>query len=167
MSKSIFVRAGFPFNYDVDQASVLSGLECKDKSLTRQSEAQDADINVIVKRFNVTGQLPQGLRLPTYADFDGIFDFRTAMDAVRAAEAAFLQVPAEIRARFGNDPHLFVQFCSNPENLGELRKLGLAPEAPNPDADLEKEADREAKKADLVEKKRAKSKPEKSGGDAG
>lgn len=150
----IFVRSGFPFNYDQMAASDDSGLHCRDKSLARQSEAESADINVLVKRFGVTGQLPMPSRLPTFQDFENIFDFRTAMDAVRQAEAAFLEVPAHIRARFSHDPQEFVEFCSRRENLEELRKLGLAPPAePDP---LVKEVEREEAKDKIRASRKAK-----------
>lgn len=124
----VFLRAGFPFNYDTNAAGDESGLKCEDKSLALQSQAEDADINVILKRFGVTGQMPVSARAVTYQDFEGIFDFRTALEAVRAGEEAFMQLPAEIRSRFSHDPQVFVEFCSDPANLPELRKLGLAKE---------------------------------------
>jgi len=159
----IFVRSGFPFNYDQEAASEDSGLQCRDKSKALQSQAEDADINVLVKRFKISGQLPESMRLPTFQDFSGIFDFRSAMDAVRNAETAFLSVPAHIRARFGHDPQAFVEFCSNAENLPELRRLGLAPEPVDPDADIKKEVEREERK----DKIRAKSNPAPEGGKKG
>lgn len=122
--KSVFVRS--EYNYDTDQASLESGLSCDDPSLTHQSFAEECDINTIVRRFGLTGELPTALRLPTYQDFEGVFDFQTAMHAIMQAEDAFMALPADLRARFGNDPARFVAFCSAPENADELVRLGLA-----------------------------------------
>ena len=53
-------------------------------------------------------------------------------------EKAFMAMPADVRARFNNDPISFMDFCSKAENLDEMRKLGLAvpkkeePAAPAP-----------------------------------
>jgi len=58
----VFVRS--PYNYDMAKASVESGLACEDASRAVQSQREDADINVIVKRFGLTGQLPQNVRVP-------------------------------------------------------------------------------------------------------
>jgi len=127
----IFLRAGFPFNYNTNEAGDESGLKCEDKSLALQSQAEDADINVILRRFGVTGQMPASARTLTFQDFDGIFDFRTALEAVKAGEEAFMRLPAEVRGRFQNDPQSFVVFCSDPANLPELRKMGLAKEVPS------------------------------------
>lgn len=119
--------------YDVDAESLATGLTCEDPSLAVQSEKDDADINVIVKRFGITGHLPQGMVPPSFQDFTEVFDFRSAIEAVREAEGKFMQLPADVRSRFRNDPQEFVAFCSEltPDgsalkNLEEMRKLGLA-----------------------------------------
>lgn len=104
-----------------------SALECKDPSLAVQSQAVESDINTIVRRFNVTGQLPSAARLPQYGDFDRVDDFRSALEAVMQAQASFDAIPAEIRARFGNSPQAFLEFCSVSENLPQLQEWGLAP----------------------------------------
>lgn len=122
--KAVRARAGLI--YDSDAVSLENGLECLDDSLTQQHQAEEADINTIVRRFGISGVLPQSIRLPQYGDFDAIIDYQTALDAVIAADKAFMEVPADIRARFDNQPQLFLEFCSDPSNLEELRKLGLA-----------------------------------------
>lgn len=118
------------FNYDRDKVSDETGLACADPSLTLQDQAQDADINIIVKRYIQTGQVPQGVRVPTYGDFDAVGDYRSALELVEQAQDAFLKLPPAIRSRFDNDPGAFLAFCDDPANLPELRKMGLAlPEA--------------------------------------
>lgn len=106
---------------------VREKLICKDPSLAIQSQKDEADINTIVRNFGVTGQVPQSVRIPTYGDFSGVDDFRTAIEAVRSAELAFNQIPANIRAHFENDPAQFHDFCCDPANLSQLREWGLAP----------------------------------------
>jgi len=131
LALAFVVRQGPPFNYDTNAASDESGLKCEDASLTRQSEAESADINVIVKRFGLTGHLPEGVRVPSYGDFDGVSDFHQAMELVVKAEEAFMQMPAEVRARFHNEPGEFVDFVSDDKNREEAVKLGIvAPPAP-------------------------------------
>lgn len=125
MIRKSFVRN--PYNYDVDEESVLSGLKTEGPSLTLQSQGQEADINHMMKKFAVTGVLPQSLRLPSYQSFKECFDYGSALRAVREADQAFMALPAGVRSRFSNDPASFVEFCSHEENLPELRRLGLAP----------------------------------------
>lgn len=135
--EKVFVRS--MYNYDRDKVSNETGLLCEDESLAIQSERDDSDINTIVKRFGLTGELPSGVRAPTYGDFTGIGTFQQALEAVRQAEDAFMAMPAEIRKRFGDNPEEFVQFCSDPANGPELVKMGLAIEIKGPEA---KPADR-------------------------
>lgn len=127
-----FVRS--PYNYDRDAVSFQTGLFCDDPSLTQQHMADDADINVIVKRFGITGQMPSGVRLPTYGDFTGVGDYRSALEAVRDADDAFMELPADIRTRFDNDPQRYLDFAENPANQEEIYNLGLAtrPSGSNP-----------------------------------
>lgn len=110
--------------------SRAAALECKDISLTQQHMKDECDINNIVRKFGVTGLLPQAVRLPTFGDFTGVGDYQSALNAVMAAEKSFEAIPADLRKRFDNDPQKFVEFCSNPDNIDELRDLGLAPKLP-------------------------------------
>lgn len=121
----IFLRT--PYNYDRDAVSDETGLFCEDPSLAQQSSKDECDINEIVRRFNLSGQLPQGVSVPQYGDFSEVSDYHTALNMVRAADLAFMALPAHIRARFANDAGAFVDFCSDPANLEEMRSLGLAP----------------------------------------
>lgn len=119
-----FLRSGF--NYDRNAASIESGLSCQDKSLAVQSEKEDADINTIVKRFGLTGQLPSNVRVPSFQDFQEPLDFHQAMNLVVEAQEAFMTMPADIRSRFRNDPGTFMDFVLDPANREESEKLGLA-----------------------------------------
>lgn len=118
-----FVRSAY--NYDMNKASNDAGLKCADPTLTQQQYKDEADINTIIKRFNITGQLPTNIRMPTYQDFEGVFDYHSALNAVAQANEAFDRMPADVRSRFNNNPADFVDFCSNEENRQEAIKLGL------------------------------------------
>lgn len=122
------------FNYDREAASLAAALTTPEPSLAVQDAAEEADINTIVRRFGLTGQLPHDIRAPQYGDFTGINDYRDAMDVVLEADRAFMALPADVRARFGNDPAELVDFVSNEANRDEARKLGLlVPEKAKPD----------------------------------
>lgn len=108
-----------------DKASDETGLVCLDKSLTQQQFAEEVDINTIVRRFNLTGQLPSTFNMPRYGDFTGISDYHSAMNIVRQADEEFLTLPAELRARFNNDPGQLIEFLENDDNRDEAVKLGL------------------------------------------
>lgn len=102
------------------------------ESMTQQDDAHDADINIIMKSYSPGALLPQITKTPLYGDFTTTNDYRTMVETVRAADAAFAEVPAAVRSRFNNDPSEFIKFANNKDNLEELRKMGLAPQAPEP-----------------------------------
>lgn len=114
-----------PYNYDTMQASDASALECLDESLAIQSAKEDSDINTIVRRFGLSGELPSNLNMPVSGDFTGIGDFHSAMNLVRRAQEEFLRVPADVRARFNNDPARFMEFFDDPANADEARRYGM------------------------------------------
>lgn len=122
---SVFLRSAY--NYDADEVSQETGLSCSEPTLAQQSFKDECDINTILERFAVTGELPNNVRMPQYGDFSGIFDYQTALNAVMAADDSFMQLPASVRARFDNDPALFVEFCGDESNREEAIKLGLVP----------------------------------------
>lgn len=104
-------------------------------SLTRQSEAESADINVIMKRYEQTGILPEMMKQnPEYGDFSDMGTYQEALNIVAFANSQFMALDAHVRARFSNDPAQFLDFCSNPENGPELVKMGLAVERQAPEA---------------------------------
>lgn len=126
-----------PYNYDRDAASNESGLSCPDESLAIQSAKDESDINTIVRRFGLTGELPGDFKMPQSGDFSGIGDYHSAMNLVLAARDEFLRVPAEVRARFDNDPSRFMSFLDDPANRDEAQMLGLLKPAPVPAAPLD------------------------------
>ncbi|WNK13982.1 MAG: internal scaffolding protein [Microvirus sp.] len=99
-------------------------------SKTVQSDAEDADINTIVRRFGLTGQLPQSLRLPEYGDYDLVSDYHSALLAIQDADAQFMSLPADVRSRFDNDAGRFFDYAADPSNIDGLRELGLAKPKP-------------------------------------
>lgn len=126
-----------PFTLDVDAHSNLHGLECKDESLTVQADLQQSDINFIVKQFGLTHELPFGRAVPVYADYHDVpNDYHAAQMFVQDAEEAFMLLPAEARARFGNDAGKFLDFVADDNNRDEAVKLGFVPPSsvplPNP-----------------------------------
>lgn len=114
------------YNMDNDAVSRETAMSFSPaERLTKQEFAEECDINTIVRRFGLTGELPQNVRAPQYGDFSDALDYRSALDAVMAANESFMAMPAEVRKRFGNDPAEFVDFCSNPANRDEAIRLGL------------------------------------------
>ena len=114
-----------PYNYDVDKASDETGLACPDPSLAQQNFKDESDINYIVRQFGLTGELPGQTISPQYGDFTGVLDYHSAVNAVLAAQDEFMDLPAQMRARFENDPAKLIDFLGIEENREEAIKLGL------------------------------------------
>ncbi|AXH77600.1 MAG: internal scaffolding protein [Microviridae sp.] len=136
------------YGYDTDQASRESALakpidpdtgEIIDDGLTQQQFKEESDINTIVKRFGLTGELPVNERMPISGDFTGVTDFQSALNAVTQAQQAFNDLPAELRYRFNNDPGRLLSFLDDVQNIEEAVKLGIVVKP--------KEAPRDAVKA--------------------
>jgi len=135
----VFVRSAY--NYDVDAASKAAAFICEGPDMAIQSAKEETDINTIVNRFMNTGMLPNPVRAPQYGDFTGATDYRTSLDAVMAAQASFMELPAHVRRRFHNDPQAFLEFVADEDNRAEAIKLGLVFPPPPPVADSAKPED--------------------------
>jgi len=146
MSKDKLPFVRNPYNYDMALVSQETGLVCKDPSLAQQHMKDECDINIIVERFGVTGQLPVTPIEPSYGDFSGVSDYHTALNKIKAADEAFMALPAKLRAKFDHDPNALLNFLENEANKDEAIQLGLidgepvaqpivsAVETPKPDA---------------------------------
>src|SRR5580765_5072286 len=80
--------------YDADLLSLATAVGFFEKSLTQQHFKDECDINEIVRRFGLTGKLPENVKAPQYGDFTGLSDYQTALNAVIAADEAFMELPA-------------------------------------------------------------------------
>lgn len=117
-----------------DKMSDESSILCMDKSLTIQSMSEDADINVLMHRYGITGSMPESLRIPQYGDFEGVDNYQDALHVVMNARDEFMKIPAKIRARFDNDPGEWAEFVMNPENAEEAIKMGFKIKPPSGEA---------------------------------
>ncbi|QCQ84712.1 internal scaffolding protein [Blackfly microvirus SF02] len=107
-------------------------------SLTRQEFADECDINVLMARYEKTGALPEAKGSPVYMDFTEMPDtLMGTLSMLDAAQAEFMRLPAHIRKEFDNDPVMFVDFASDPNNIDQLREWGLAKPKEAPDAERE------------------------------
>lgn len=113
------------------------GVDCSvEPSRTKQSFKDSCDINKIIKGYDKNGLITHlNEQMPQYHDMvhDGIIgghamDFHQAMNFVKNAEAAFAELPAELRKQFKNDPEEFLRFVDDPANQEAMVEMGLASE---------------------------------------
>jgi len=95
-------------------------------TMTKQALAEQLDVNNIIKRYNKTGILPQAQAFEAqYGEFNS-YDLREAIEKVDKAAALFEAVPSQIRATFDNDAGAFIDYATNPANIQQMAKWGLA-----------------------------------------
>ena len=97
-----------------------------DKVYTKQSFKDECDINILMASYKATGvlnHLAQGL--PSFGDFSSSVTYHEASMAILDAQAAFDQLPSEIRTKMNNDPHQLLQFLEDPANREEATQMGL------------------------------------------
>ncbi|AXH74981.1 MAG: internal scaffolding protein [Microviridae sp.] len=148
------------YDPDADDVSRKTSLDCsvnpdtgeESPSMTQQQFAAECDINEIVRRFGLTGELPDGYRPPVSGDFTNVGDFQSAMNAVRQAEESFMALPAGMRERFNNDPQQLIDFVSNDKNRDEAMELGLVPRPPERTRDVVQAVDELAAKMNVTPK---------------
>lgn len=92
---------------------------------TKQSFAEECDINTIMRKYNNSGEMPAiNIQAPQYLDATG-FDFQAAMQFTAGAQSLFNELPSAVRNRFNNDPAQFLDFTSKEENKPEMAQMGL------------------------------------------
>lgn len=107
----------------------------KDKGFTVQADREDADINVIVSRFEKGMSINRlAAREPFFGDVSDLGDLQESLIKVQKANELFMGFDAQVRERFENDPVKFVEFFEDPKNLEEAVALGLAKPRPEPPA---------------------------------
>lgn len=102
-------------------------------SMTKQSFAKECNINNIMARYEKTGIVEHVMNNPGhYGDFSEPLEYQEALNKVNAAQALFDALPAQVRAKFDNEPYVFLEYAQNPENYEKLVEMGLAvaPETP-------------------------------------
>jgi phage internal scaffolding protein len=86
------------------------------------------DVNQVVAKYRVTGlvRVREAYARGSYSDLSTAPDYHAAMNIVAAADQAFMQLPAALRARFNNNASDFLAFLDDPKNADEMLSLGLA-----------------------------------------
>lgn len=103
---------------------------------TLQQFRDECDVSLIVKKYGDPRLFEEAMRVqnalvnnmvnpPKYVDFTELPDMQEAFQAVRDAEAMFMSLPSDVRAKFNNDPVKLAEFVQNEKNIPEAIKLGI------------------------------------------
>lgn len=106
-------------------------------SQTQQHFANEVNINDIMRKYSQTGYLTDPTkRASRQAIFgtsvDQNMSYHDMQVKLQEIDEEFMQIPANIRKRFKNDPMELMKFLNDPENRVEAQKLGLIP-CPEPE----------------------------------
>lgn len=113
-------RYSEPVRCQVDTGSV---------SKVQQHSKDECDVNYILKRWAKTGVCEHvASKSPRYVDCSSA-SYKEALDMVMDSQDLFSGLPAKVRAKFRNDPALFLAFCEDPDNSKDLLDLGLTKES--------------------------------------
>lgn len=92
-----------------------------------QKDMQDeTDIKNILQKYGRTGMLPIIKDEALYGDFSTVPDYQEAQNILIQANEQFNNLSSDLRKKFDNSPEEFLKFCTNKDNLEEMRELGLA-----------------------------------------
>lgn len=100
----------------------------------QQQFSKDCDVNEIMRKYAVTGELPQPNVAPVYGDFSELGQYYETWNKIASANSAFHGLPKDIRRRFNNDPRELIQFMDNPDNRQAAESLGLINKTDTADA---------------------------------
>lgn len=122
----------------------------EEPTLTQQQFADECDINNIMRKH---GRDPVAFQALTrtggvYADFSSIPDFQGMLHQVQNAQDAFASLPADMRARFRNDPAQLISFLQDERNRPEAETLGLVEKRVAPMPSNDEPNDDKGKKAE-------------------
>lgn len=97
------------------------------EQMTKQAFKEESDINNILRKYNVTGVLPDTARaaLAHFGDFSTVPTYKESLELVMRAQEMFSDLPAAVRNRFANDPGELLAFLSDSGNRDEAISLGL------------------------------------------
>lgn len=103
-------------------------------SLTQQQFRDECDVNYIIEHFQDPARpslvQPSVPRVPLFGDFSQIPDVRSAHAIFQRAEAEFSALPADVRAKFDNNPVSMMAFLET-SSVDQIKQVfGAAPEKP-------------------------------------
>lgn len=104
----------------------------KEVTQTQQHFANEVNINQIMAKYERTGFLTDPTKRATREAIFGTIvnqnmSYHDMVNHQNEVYEEFMQLPSQIRKRFGNDPHNLIEFLSHSKNKDEAQKLGLIP----------------------------------------
>lgn len=113
--------------YNSKSRRASTGVDCSnDVVRTVQYQKDDADITKIVASHFMTGVFPGAPRPLQFIDTTVMPNsYEEVLNLAASTKSLFYSLSAADRARFNNNPAVFMDFAINPDNDSELEKLGF------------------------------------------
>jgi len=115
-----------PYNHNTAVESDNTATVNDEPSKTQQNFKDETDINTIIDRFGVENVAQDPRLMPSSEDFMEAFDFQSAQNTIRQAQEAFMDLPADVRAEFDNDPAKLIRFVEDERNTEKAIAMGIA-----------------------------------------
>lgn len=119
------------YTHEKTKPTMFSKDNNKSISKTQQHFKSEADINLVMKRYNTSGLLTDPSKVPTvmpkFGDFSNVQDFHSMQNKLIEVKNYFMSLPSETRKLFDNNPQNLLSWIADPKNLKEARELGLLP----------------------------------------
>lgn len=107
------------------------GIVIKSPTMTKQAFREECDINRIMARYELTGQIEHvNRKQPIYGDFSQFADYQTMLGKVNQASEAFEALPSELRKELKYDPQNLFSWIQDPANKDKAIKYGLMQSPP-------------------------------------
>lgn len=113
MEKEIVVRNKWSERYPVVQLFPEIGR-------TKPEFKESCDVNNILRKYANTGTWNMMKQDPRYGDFSNPVDYQEALNIHIEAEEKFMDLPAEVRKKFDNDPLKFLEGMQDEQTRKEL-----------------------------------------------
>ncbi len=96
-----------------------------EESLTQQSDAEQADIQKILKRYREVGIVEHlNLTEASFADVTELTDYAEVMRTAKLAEVEFMKLPSKVREIFNHDVADWLDTANDPEKRASLLAEG-------------------------------------------
>jgi len=97
------------------------------ESMTQQQFKDDCDVNIILKRImrNPSEMLRYQNNQGIFADVSEAPSYQEAMQTVINANNSFMELPAEMRLKFDNNPQKLLDYLADDKNKEESYQLGI------------------------------------------
>lgn len=121
-------RARSPHQQHYTRANGTVGVRTvnNEPSMTQQQFKDDCDVNVIMDKFLKTGTITHLRREPgAYLNLLEMPDYQQSLQTVINAQNSFMELDADVRLKFDNDPGKFLEWLGDPSKEQEHVAMGL------------------------------------------